>query len=725
MSSSSCSCCGRKLPNAKILWCARCKTQEYCSKECQVKDWGKHKKKCKTPEEAAVEKEKAEQLLREMRLSAARGSVIPLMALLIPEPDALRFTDEATEQRITALKKLVGKGPERQGWSACFGKGAPEKANDLLFQKLGGLFKDGNYAEICRIDDVFVAAAVECYSHKYDGHFGAKLLCVAFEIWHILGESHRKRMQDPARAVLFHMRARDAALMYSTACATPGGIKRSKTIIVKSILNIGMILLQQGDLVSDTRLYTDQHVIPLMVELHKAAKELEPAEAADVLVKISYLSAGACINVKEFPAAAKYLSEMQKELLTLSQIDEEKALNGEVCFYFKTAQLLYLQGEDNDSALEFLDKALADSLKRKLPELHVLAGLLQVEILIAVVYDPKKQLHDAYGTAVEKLLEIKKYMQEHKEQLGLQYALLLRKFDELHVEVLLRQARCMHHMLQNPETKKPETPEDEAEVQELVMRETAYHTAALDILLNMKFEPQPNVPFFLKSNLWLACFLVRTARFRKSVAERENITQDSAIDWKPFLLQAESFLLQVSASSKYVNNQSSYATYFLALLYDFWGKPMVHKDDDDARSLMLQYLNETFTNTWYEKEAKNPTCFGCGKVMQSSQRCAGCRTVNYCSVTCQKYGNLPFWKGGRWWMPRHKALCPMIGAFSKWHKKLHEIQNSEAGERLDMAAFSQSLSSKRRQQELPQDPDVKACLEKLHTLIKEFFESTK
>jgi len=195
-------------------------------------------------------------------------------------------------------------------------------------------------------------------------------------------------------------------------------------------MNIGMMLLQQADGVSDTKRYTQQHVIPLMVELHKALKDLNPAHAPDLLAKIWYLSAGACINVKEFAAAAKYLSDMQGALQKLSQIDKEKGLNGLVYFYFKTAQLVYLQGDDNVSALDFLGKCLADSRERDLHDVHVLAGLLEVEIHIAVVYDAKKLLHDAYGTAVEKLLEIKKYMQEHKEQLHFQYALLLRKFNE-------------------------------------------------------------------------------------------------------------------------------------------------------------------------------------------------------------------------------------------------------------------------------------------------------
>jgi len=505
-------------------------------------------------------------------------------------------------------------------------------------------------------------------------------------------------------------------------------------------MNIGMILLQQADLVSDTTRYTKLYVIPLMVELHKTLKKLDagyesrasrnsiqkldPACAAALLAKIWYLSAGACINVKQFPAAAQYLSDMQGALQKLSQIDKEKALNGQVCFLFKTAQLVYLE-RNNQDALDFCSKAKADSRQRGLHHVYVLAALLEVEIHIAVVYDPEKLLHDAYGTAVEKLLEIKKYMQEHKEQLHFQYALLLRKFNELHVDILLRQARCMHHMLQNPKSKNPETPEDEAETRDLVMRETAYHTAALHDLLMLKFGELQSGDFFRRSDVWLACFLVLTARMRNSVAKRENVTQDSGLEWKPLLLQAETVLRQVSANSKYVDNQNSYATYFLALLYDFWGKQKLHKDDDDARSLMLEYLNETITNTLYEKEAKKATCFGCGKVMQSSQRCAGCRTVNYCGKTCQTNGNLPYWKGGGWFRPRHQDVCPMIRAFTEWHKKLHEKKSAEAGERLDMAAFSQSLSSKRRQQELPQDPEIKACLDKLNELIKEFFAQNK
>ena len=30
-----------------VLQCSRCKSVKYCNKECQLSDWGKHKKKCK------------------------------------------------------------------------------------------------------------------------------------------------------------------------------------------------------------------------------------------------------------------------------------------------------------------------------------------------------------------------------------------------------------------------------------------------------------------------------------------------------------------------------------------------------------------------------------------------------------------------------------------------------------------------------------------------------
>jgi len=37
-----CGLCGMK----SKLRCGRCKLQRYCSKDCQVKDWGKHKLVC-------------------------------------------------------------------------------------------------------------------------------------------------------------------------------------------------------------------------------------------------------------------------------------------------------------------------------------------------------------------------------------------------------------------------------------------------------------------------------------------------------------------------------------------------------------------------------------------------------------------------------------------------------------------------------------------------------
>jgi len=232
MSSVRCLRCHREIPFKKAFWCAKCKDGTYCSKECQKDDWKNHKPKCKTPAQRAEEKEQAVQLLRELRLSvdgpAARGSVTDLQAiqpLLIPEPDALSFTPAATKQRITGLKQLLAKGGKKEGWAAPFG--GAETANDLLFKQLGGLFRDNNYAEICRIKDEFVAAAVECYSTTYDTRERrGRLLCVAFEIWHILGQSFRKTMQH-APAVIFFVRAYDAATTYFSSCSTPPGLKRS------------------------------------------------------------------------------------------------------------------------------------------------------------------------------------------------------------------------------------------------------------------------------------------------------------------------------------------------------------------------------------------------------------------------------------------------------------------------------------------------------------------
>ena len=41
-----CASCRRKSTNGEMNKCGKCKTIYYCSKECQVADWNKHKKYC-------------------------------------------------------------------------------------------------------------------------------------------------------------------------------------------------------------------------------------------------------------------------------------------------------------------------------------------------------------------------------------------------------------------------------------------------------------------------------------------------------------------------------------------------------------------------------------------------------------------------------------------------------------------------------------------------------
>ena len=48
MAINKCHVCGksRVYMNGKLYLCSRCKSQRYCSVECQRKDWRKHKKRC-------------------------------------------------------------------------------------------------------------------------------------------------------------------------------------------------------------------------------------------------------------------------------------------------------------------------------------------------------------------------------------------------------------------------------------------------------------------------------------------------------------------------------------------------------------------------------------------------------------------------------------------------------------------------------------------------------
>jgi MYND finger len=41
-----CCVCGKRNTNVKLFKCSRCKIAEYCSKECQMADWKRHKTQC-------------------------------------------------------------------------------------------------------------------------------------------------------------------------------------------------------------------------------------------------------------------------------------------------------------------------------------------------------------------------------------------------------------------------------------------------------------------------------------------------------------------------------------------------------------------------------------------------------------------------------------------------------------------------------------------------------
>jgi hypothetical protein len=49
---NECGGCRKKLK--KPLMCSRCKAQKYCSKECQRKDFARHKKCCRPEEDAEI-----------------------------------------------------------------------------------------------------------------------------------------------------------------------------------------------------------------------------------------------------------------------------------------------------------------------------------------------------------------------------------------------------------------------------------------------------------------------------------------------------------------------------------------------------------------------------------------------------------------------------------------------------------------------------------------------
>lgn len=44
---ATCGACRKPGGDSGLLWCSRCGTVQYCSRECQLADWKSHKKACR------------------------------------------------------------------------------------------------------------------------------------------------------------------------------------------------------------------------------------------------------------------------------------------------------------------------------------------------------------------------------------------------------------------------------------------------------------------------------------------------------------------------------------------------------------------------------------------------------------------------------------------------------------------------------------------------------
>ena len=62
-------CGGCETSNNKLLTCARCKDQGYCSKDCQRKDFSRHKAVCRTPEDVKIMKEQHSMWMNTFRIT--------------------------------------------------------------------------------------------------------------------------------------------------------------------------------------------------------------------------------------------------------------------------------------------------------------------------------------------------------------------------------------------------------------------------------------------------------------------------------------------------------------------------------------------------------------------------------------------------------------------------------------------------------------------------------
>lgn len=68
-----CTCCGmkpedqinRETPLSQLKFCSRCKSVQYCSKDCQTKHWPEHKKVCKQMAAQRKAREEAERMMQE------------------------------------------------------------------------------------------------------------------------------------------------------------------------------------------------------------------------------------------------------------------------------------------------------------------------------------------------------------------------------------------------------------------------------------------------------------------------------------------------------------------------------------------------------------------------------------------------------------------------------------------------------------------------------------
>jgi len=696
-----CGACNKQIKLQLALWCAQCKKQAYCGRDCQKEHWRRHKKAC---EEEAKRKQEAEELLRKLRLDAAEQSAAargPVSQDLVCAD--VEFSPEGRERRLAQLLQLAECVPK--GERGFFIKDGKKVSIASLHEKALSLLEDSKFADICEIANELVQGAFVCLLEaNFDGEMQAEQFSTAMEIWYILGQTMFKVM-DYRKACKYLLRAEDAATHMRMQKVEY--LWRLLEISVHSLQSLTKICLEQADEVLETKLCTFKYAYPLLKELNERCKALAsyPEIAVRNMPTTYFLAAWAFKNVLDYEQADKSLQDLSGALQYLEHVDEAEFFVCEVYRKFMIAQV-HMQQKNFGPAMNLCGEVIHEAHEHSIcPDIVVRAYFLATLIDIAVDYDRDMASHAGYTRANKKLKGARDYLEAKSQELRYHLPQLNHRLHELQTELDLRYAVFMWKTLK-PHKKGPHEQEDRKIV-------CVQLFAALEEAVKLPVRPMLAAPFFGKSNVFKACTIVLLAQMSKKV-----LTTEQGSNWEENLTFADNVLRPIkNYDQKLADNQSSLATLFLAYLIALREGP----EDCEACAAVLQYLDETITSTMHQKDEAIVVCFCCGKVMQGRSKCANCKTVHYCSKNCQNYDNLSLHKGGLLFKPAHNKVCALFKAYRELNKVLTKLEGATS-----TAELIRSITSQERQMMAARHPMAKKCLEKLNKLmigfLREFCE---